>query len=84
MHDIITYILFIDKHKHISYNGNNGNSKGTSYKGGGSLQEVRCPKCRRLLFRVEYEKRVTVEVKCPKCNNVAVIHKRAPTEGRIV
>ncbi|WP_019878494.1 Com family DNA-binding transcriptional regulator [Succinispira mobilis] len=34
------------------------------------MQEVRCQKCNRLLFRGSVK---AIEIKCPKCNHVQII-----------
>jgi phage FluMu protein Com len=34
------------------------------------LQEIRCKKCRRLLFKVSPDTRGTIQAHCKKCNNV--------------
>jgi len=35
------------------------------------MNEVRCPKCKRLLGRIQFEgKRLVLEAKCPRCSTI--------------
>lgn len=37
------------------------------------MADIRCNRCRRLLFRWEYRGIATIEVKCPRCGTIDAI-----------